>query len=98
MKSRTNGASQLEQGHHFSPPYTVHSEPWWRGISCTGMPSAVAAGNTSNLSSPEGDDGSESNGDQSLSNGRLNEEDDCAAKESHGTAASQSGTRNYLII
>uniref|UniRef100_A0A2P2LAQ7 Nuclear transcription factor Y subunit A-1-like isoform X2 n=1 Tax=Rhizophora mucronata TaxID=61149 RepID=A0A2P2LAQ7_RHIMU len=95
MQSRTNSASRLEQGTDVAQPYTVHPEPWWRG---NGYAAISPAGAGANASSPEGDDGSESNGNQSLSNGRMNDEDDGATKESQGTASSRSGTRNHLII
>ncbi|KDP22098.1 hypothetical protein JCGZ_25929 [Jatropha curcas] len=50
----------------------------------------MARENASNLSSAEGPNDSLSNDDQSLSNGRLNEEDDAASKESQATASSRS--------
>ncbi|KAG6761019.1 hypothetical protein POTOM_034208 [Populus tomentosa] len=73
--------------------YTVHSEPWWRNIGYSSMPPAMTGGNASNS---EGHNGSESNDDQSLSSGRLNEEDADATKDSQATASSQLGNHGHL--
>lgn len=73
--------------------YTVHSEPWWRNIGYSSMPRAMTGGNASNS---EGHNGSESNDDQSLSSGRLNEEDADATKDSQATASSQLGNHGHL--
>jgi nuclear transcription factor Y alpha len=58
------------------------------------MPPAMTGGNASNS---EGHNGSESNDDQSLSSGRLNEEDADATKDSQATASSQLGAANYFL-
>ncbi|EEF48902.1 nuclear transcription factor Y subunit A-1 [Ricinus communis] len=91
MQSKSESANQLEsRDQHSLPPYAVHSEPWWRTIGYSTVSRALAGGNASNLSSSEGPNGSLSNDDQSMSNGRLNEEDDDASKESQATASSRS--------
>ncbi|KAJ8770942.1 hypothetical protein K2173_022114 [Erythroxylum novogranatense] len=87
MQSKSNSANRLELDRNAVRPCDVHSEPWWRGIGCNAISPTVTRGNVSGLSSPNG---SESNGDQSLSNGRQNEEHDDAAKESQNTASSRS--------
>lgn len=57
----------------------------------------MTGGNASNLNSSEGHNGSESNDDQSLSSGTLNEEDADANKDSQATASSQLGAANYFV-
>ncbi|KAJ8751246.1 hypothetical protein K2173_016427 [Erythroxylum novogranatense] len=78
MLSKSDSSNRREADREAVGRYAVHSEEWWRG---TGYNA---------ISSPECPNDSESNGDQSLSNGRLNEEDDDATKESHNIASSQS--------
>ncbi|KAG8638292.1 nuclear transcription factor Y subunit A-1 isoform X2 [Manihot esculenta] len=90
MQSKSQSANPLEPDPRVIQPCAVHSEPWWRSIGFNTVSSAVPAGNTSNLSSPDGPNGSLSNDDQSLSNGGVNEDDDDASKESQATASSQS--------
>lgn len=90
MQSKSESANRLEPDPRVIQPYAVHSEPWWRNIGYTTMAPTVAGENASNLSSPERPNDSLSNDDQSLSNGRLNEEDDDASKESQATASSRS--------
>lgn len=98
MQSKSQSANPLEPDPRVIQPCAVHSEPWWRSIGFNTVSSAVPAGNTSNLSSPDGPNGSLSNDDQSLSNGGVNEDDDDASKESQATASSQSGTFMYTKL
>ncbi|KAF2312055.1 hypothetical protein GH714_027902 [Hevea brasiliensis] len=91
MQSKPVSANQLEPDPRVIQPYAVHSEPWWRSVSCNTVPPAVLGENATNLSSSNGPNGSLSNDDQSLSNERLNEDDDDGvSKESQATASSRS--------
>ncbi|WCJ36886.1 nuclear factor Y subunit A1 [Euphorbia peplus] len=89
MQSKSESANHLGSDPRIIHQYALHSEPWWRNVPYNATP-AVPAGNASNLSSSEEPNGSLSNDGQSMSNGRLNEEDDDASKESQNTASSQS--------
>ncbi|XP_065867146.1 nuclear transcription factor Y subunit A-1 [Euphorbia lathyris] len=89
MQSKSMSAHHPGSDPNIIQQYALHSEPWWRNIPYNGSP-AGQAGNASNLSSSEDRNGSMSNDGQSMSNGRLNEEDDDASKESQNTASSQS--------
>ncbi|KAF2287382.1 hypothetical protein GH714_039768 [Hevea brasiliensis] len=91
MQSNSESAYRREPDPHVIQPNAVHSEPWWRSFGYNTVPPVVPGENASNLSSPDGPtNGSLSNDDQSLSNERVNEEDDDASKESQATASSRS--------
>lgn len=97
MRSKPENTNGLDADLKDIQEYTVNSEPWWCNIGYSSIPSAMTGGNTSNLTSSEGHNGSESNDDQSLSSGRLNEEDADANKDSQATASSQLGAANYFV-
>ncbi|KAG6789453.1 hypothetical protein POTOM_005551 [Populus tomentosa] len=91
MRSKPENTNGLDADLKDIQEYTVNSELWWRNISYSSIPPAMTGGNASSLTSSEGHNGSESNDDQSLSSGRLNEEDADANKDSQATALSQLG-------
>ncbi|KAF9675525.1 hypothetical protein SADUNF_Sadunf09G0041200 [Salix dunnii] len=93
MQSKPEKTNGLEPNPSGIQEYTVHSEPWWRNIGYSSMPPAMTGGNASNS---EGHNDSESNDDQSLSSGRLNEEDADATKDSQATASSHLGNHGQL--
>ncbi|KAB5540972.1 hypothetical protein DKX38_013946 [Salix brachista] len=93
MQSKPGKTNGLEPNPSDIQEYTVHSEPWWRNIGYSSMPPAMTGGNASNS---EGHNDSESNDDQSLSSGRLNEEDADATKDSQATASSHLGNHGQL--
>ncbi|KAE9598583.1 putative transcription factor Hap2/NF-YA family [Lupinus albus] len=91
-KSETN---RISLGPHSFQPSNGYAEHWWHGIGYNPIAQTMCGANTTNSSSlgcPNGD--SESNEDsQSLSNSRMNEEDDSATKDSQIAAPNQS--ENY---
>nr|XP_034893635.1 nuclear transcription factor Y subunit A-1-like [Populus alba] len=91
LRSKPENTNGLDADLKDIQEYTVNSEPWWRNIGYSSIPPAMTGGNASNLNSSEGHNGSESNDDQSLSSGTLNEEDANANKDSQATASSQLG-------
>ncbi|OIW07746.1 hypothetical protein TanjilG_11904 [Lupinus angustifolius] len=91
-KSETN---QISSGPHSLQPSNGYAEPWWHGIGYNPITQTMSLANTTNSSSldcPNAD--SESNEDsQSLSNSRVNVEDDGVTKDSQIAAPNQS--ENY---
>ncbi|XP_040992249.1 nuclear transcription factor Y subunit A-1 isoform X1 [Juglans microcarpa x Juglans regia] len=91
MQSKSENTNRLDPGSHAIPPSSVYPEPWWRNIGYNPISPAVTGGNVSNSSSLECPNArSDSNDGHSLSNNKLNEEDDDATKESQNTTYSRS--------
>ncbi|GLU19342.1 hypothetical protein SLE2022_355980 [Rubroshorea leprosula] len=90
MQPKSENGKQSKPDLHGPLPNTVYSEPWWRPVGgYNTIPPGVRGGNVSNSSSMECPNDSESNDDQSRSNGLLDGEDD-ANKETQTTASSHS--------
>lgn len=81
MQSKSKNENQIEANPYNISPSTVCGEPWWRTSGYSSISPAVIRGNASNSSSLE-----QSIDGHSQSDGRFNEEDDDATKESENTA------------
>ncbi|KAK8515654.1 hypothetical protein V6N12_075682 [Hibiscus sabdariffa] len=89
MQSNSKDGSQLEPDVRGVHQIAVYSELKWHNIGYDSISTGVRGVSSSNSSSMECTNGSESNDGQSLSNGKLIEEDD-VNKETQTTASSRS--------